>query len=227
MTLNDAFGQMRERRREKGKWGGFFCCFLFPAMVVLRIINYVKNSADLLGGATTVKAFRQAYVIGFVVMSVLLIIFAVAVFKTFKGKQSSMEQLIFTVGAGIVIIWLGLTTAKYVEEYNYDLKNPAKTTVQEYVLCTLDSDGSTTYYLGFEHRGEYLLLAVPHNDYIRLSHGEVSDHRTGNEIYFLVTGSEYTSYENAEIYTSEISVEYYFNSAIFKDVTILPTEYPE
>lgn len=213
-NIKNQFEKLREDRMESRKWTAFFAVFALVCMLAMAVTSYSQKHSDLLGRRKTVEQYLHSNVTAMVIILGIFIVFVIAVFKTWKGIKGSIYQFMMTIFAAFIIIWTG--SAKFLAIHNIsdDLNNVRGVTVTEYVLCQTNGD---TFYLGFEDKGECILLVIPEKKYNELKQGTVSDVHTENEVYRLVENSEYGGYRDAELYCTPVTIRYYFNSAIYEE----------
>ncbi|MDO4944678.1 MAG: hypothetical protein Q4E74_05700 [Ruminococcus sp.] len=211
------FKELREKRRESSKWTAFFALFALVCMAAMAVTSYSKKHSDLLGGRKTVEQYLHSNVTAMVIILAIFIAFVVAVFKTWKGVKGSIYQFMMTIFTAFIIAFTGIGKFLAIHNITDDLNNVRDITAEEYVLCR--TDGSN-FYLGFEDKGECILLLIPEKKYNELKQGTVSDVHTENEVYRLVVDSTYGGYKDAELYCTPVSVKYYFNSVIYEDCEI-------
>lgn len=211
-SVKNQFDKMQEDKRESRKWTAFFSVFALICLAAMGITKYAEKHSDLLGGIKTVKQYLYSNVIAILLILAVCTAFIIIVSKTWKGAKGSISQFMMTIFAAVIILWTGIGKILAIHNITDDLNNIRKTTVREYVLCA-DSKG---FYMGFEDKGEYILLTIPEQKYDELQNGIVSDDKNKNEVYSLIVNAQYDNYGGAELYCTPVNVEYYFNSVIYE-----------
>lgn len=219
-SVGEALQNIKDNRKESAKWSAVFAAFILPCMGAMAMVNSAVKRYDILGGRSTVSKYLNSNAVGLLVVCVAAIAYIIVMFKTFKGRKSSIYQLLLMVAAGFLIIYSGFGFTRAFYNIKDDLNNITETKLDEYVLCTLQSDSKTSYYTAFEDKGECVLLMIPQKKYNELSLAAKAENPDANEAYRLVADSQYTTYQNAEVYRSPITVKYYFNSVIYEDCEV-------
>ena len=209
-------GMPKEQRREKGKWGDVFALFALLSLIAFWIQGHAKNDADLLGGRKTIERFMHANVAAIALALLAVIGFIILCFKTWKGRDSSIFQLIYTIGAGVLIVFCTVSILKSIHNIQKDLNSPLTVTAENYVLCRSGSN----YLLVFDEKGtdDGILLIIPKEKYDELK-GGVSSNKGYllSHAWRLVEDSEYTKYEDTTFYETPIDITYYEYSVIYED----------
>lgn len=213
-NVKNQFEKLRENRREGQKWTAFFAVFALVCLLAIEVTSYSKKHSDLLGGKKTVEQYLHSNVTAIALILAAFIVFVIVVFKTWKGTRGSIYQFMMTIFAAVILVFTGCVKFLAIHNITDDLNNVRKITVNEYVLCRTDSD---CYYMGFEDKGECILLMIPEKKYNEFRQGTASAVHTENDVYRLVADSQYGGYKDAELYCTPVNVEYYFNSVIYED----------
>lgn len=202
-----------DQRKEKQKWGAVFGVFALSSLLISWLRKESLKDADLLGGKATVERFMHTNVTALLVATVLAVAFIIVVFRTWKGRQSSIYQLVFTVGSAVIVGFSMFTAASAVSKINQELKNPRSVTVEKYVLCKRGSD----CILAFDEQGtsDSILLVIPAEKYEELSGGEASTKGYTSRTWRLIEDSEYVTYTDATLYETPIDVTYFGSSIIY------------
>ncbi|MBP3792693.1 MAG: hypothetical protein ILA24_01490 [Ruminococcus sp.] len=203
----------RIRQKEKSKWGTLFVFFILLSVGATLIKEIMVKGADYLGGKATVEKFFRANLVRFVIMCLLMAVFIVVFVKTWNGRQSSIEQLVFSFGAGIVVIFFAVTALMPVLTISDELKHPRTAELHSYTLCT-DTGGN--YYVGFDDNGG-VLLNIPKDKYEELSRGKSSDNAAGFAYDEIVESGKY---KNIVFYRCAVQIVYYHHSVIYENVSL-------
>lgn len=215
--LDNALESHRQRKKEGFPWLLMFLVFAMLTLVASFVKSAMANNADYLGGKATVEKFFTANLVQLIIMLVLLVAFVVVLIKTWNGKSASMEQLIFTIGAGLLVILMSVKALLPVMSIAKELKSPRTIEVESYTLCT-DSDGK--YYVAFDDDGG-VLLNIPLSKYSELQGGAPSSRLSGGQANRLV--SEDDGYSNVQLYESKAKITYYNKSIIYESLSLLQT----
>ena len=207
-------GLTKEQKKERGKWGALFAVV---AMIILLISFLRKQSlknADLLGGKETIEKFLHTNVTCMALVLAMALAMIVICFKTWKGRASSIYQLIFVGACWLLILYSGITTMIAVHNISRELDGPKTVNMKQYVLCMRGSD----YILAFDEEGskDGVVLVIPKEKYDELSAGEVSTETYLSRTMRLIQESEYVEYKNAKLYASPIEISYYPDSIIYE-----------
>lgn len=207
---------LHEQNEEKKKWAAIFAVFALPSLLIGWLRRESLKDADLLGGRATVERFMHTNVTALLVATLFAVIFIIVCFKTWRGRRSSVYQLIFTVGAAVIIGFTLFGSAKAVSNINYELKNPRTVTVEEYVLCTRGSD----CILAFDEAGtsDSIVLVIPRDKFDELSGGEALNERASSRTWRLIQEAEYTDFADPALYGTPIEVTYFQHSVIYDSV---------
>ena len=209
-------GMSKEQRREKGKWGFMFAIFALLAMLAFFIQHNSMKGADLLGGHATIERFMRSNIIAMVILLLSAVGFILVCFNTWKGRSGSMFQLIYTIGAGVIIVFSGISIFRSIHNIQKDLDAPKTRTISEYVLCKKGNDCMLAF--NEEFGDDSLILVIPQDKYNELRQGELSKKPHQFRAYRLVEESEYVKYTDAQVYITPIEVTYYPYSVIYEDV---------
>lgn len=210
-SLGDAVNNYREIQRERIRWAPLLAIFVVLSILASGIKMLIVSGADNLGGKATVQRFYTGNLVRLIIMCLVVAAFTVVVFKTWKGKQSSVEQLMFTIGSGVIVIFFAITALLPVLSISKELKNPKTTEQSSYTLCT-DSNGK--HYVAFNDRGA-VLLEIPADKYHELQKGNASDKKSTGQAHQLVIED---GYSDVQFYESAITVTYYNKSIIYENV---------
>lgn len=207
-----------EQRREKSKWGALFGVASLLALLAFFIQHNSMKDADLLGGRETIEKFMHSNVAAMSILLAAALGYIVICFKTWKGRQGSMFQVIYTVAAGIIIIFAGVSIFRSIHNIQKDLDSPQTVTVKDYVLCMRGSDCM----LAFDEKGtqDSVILVIPKAKYDELRKGEVSTKSYLSRAWRLVDDSQYTKYSDTAYYTTPLEITYYEYSIIYEDCKI-------
>ena len=222
MRLWESFDAAAERYRamqkEKSKWGPLFAIFALLCIGAALIKEAMVKGADYLGGKATVEKFFRANLVRFVIMCVLIIAFIVVFIKTWNGRQSSIEQLVFSFGTGILVIFFAATSLMPVLRIRGELKHPRTAELSSYTLC---KDKSGKYYAAFDDNGEGILLEIPQDKYSELCAGNYSD--TGSGFAYNQISEAKDKYTDVSFYRSNAKIVYYDRSVIYKSAELVST----
>ena len=198
-----------ERLRKEANKNSLFAMVVFCliGMGAMAVVSCRTKHTDILSGRTAVEGFMRANVTAFIIMFVCLIVYIVLMFWSLRRGRKCLMMII----AGLAPVMFMIVFTLSSHNINEDLKHPRETRVSEYVLCT----GQGQYYVGFEDKGEYILLALPHEDFQELAKGQEEPTHSDSDIYMMIKGSEYTVYSDPRLYSTRANIEYYFNSAIY------------
>ena len=209
-SLGDAVNNYREIQRERIRWAPLLAIFVVLSILASGIKMVIVSGADNLGGKATVQRFYTGNLVRLIIMCLVVAAFTVVVFKTWKGKQSSVEQLMFTIGSGVIVIFFAITALLPVLSIGKELRHPRNVDKSSYTLCT----AGNSYYVAFDDRGA-VLLEIPKQKYDELSQGSASDKRSAGEANMLVRES---NYNNVRFYESPIKITYYDKSIIYESI---------
>ncbi|SDB04148.1 hypothetical protein SAMN02910317_00113 [Ruminococcaceae bacterium FB2012] len=212
----------KKDRVEKAKWGALFAVCALAAMAAFAVQKNSMKGADLLGGRKTIERFMHSNVTAMVILLAAAVGFVIVCFKTWKGRRSSIYQLIFTVGAGVVIVFSGVSILKSIHNIQIDLDSPLTLTRDSYVLC---KEGSN-YMLTFDQEGtqDSVLLVIPQEKYKELKNGVISKRGYLSRSWRLIENENYRNFTDAVYYESKISVTYYRHSIIYEDCSLIEDE---
>ncbi|GEM_PF-1332516 len=204
---------LHKQNEEKKKWAAIFAVFALPSLLIGWLRRESLKDADLLGGRATVERFMHTNVTALLVATLFAVIFIIVCFKTWRGRRSSVYQLLFTAGAAVIIGFTLFTSAGAVSNINSELKSPSTVTVEDYVLCTRGSD----CILAFDEAGssDSIVLVIPREKFDELSKGEQLNERATSRTWRLIQESEYTSYDDPVLYGSPLEITYFRHSLIF------------
>lgn len=216
--LEAAVEDYRIRQREKSKWGILFVFFILLSVGATLIKEIMVKGADYLGGKATVEKFFRANLVRFVIMCLLMAVFIVVFVKTWNGRQSSIEQLVFSFGSGIVVIFFAATALMPVLTISDELKHPRTAELSSYTLC---KDKSGKYYAAFDDNGEGILLEIPQDKYSELCAGVYSD--TGSGFAYNQMREATDKYTDVSFYRSNAKIVYYDRSVIYESAELVST----
>ncbi|MBR4622704.1 MAG: hypothetical protein IKO44_04895 [Ruminococcus sp.] len=210
--------KIRETRFEERKWAAFFAGFALTYLIARWLRKDALDKADLLGGKATVEGFKSINIATLAFSLVALAVFIFLVIKTWKGRESSIFQLVFTIAAGLIVLYGIFVPASAVIKISSELKHPTEVTVSSYVTCM--QDGKCLLVFDEEGSSDSIVLVIPKEKYSELKDGEPTP---SNKTYLsrswrLIDGSEYGGYSDAALYSSEIDVTYYEYSVIYESV---------
>ena len=205
----------REQRREKAKWGAIFAVFALLSLVAFWVQGHAKSDADLLGGHKTIERFMHANVAAMALALLSVIGFIILCFKTWKGRDGSIYQLIYTIGAGVIIVFCTVSVFRSIHNIQKDLNSPLTVTSENYVLCR----SGRNYLLVFDEKGtnDSILLIIPKEKYDELKGGTPSNKGYLSRSRRLIENSQYTEYEDTQFYETPIDITYYEYSVIYED----------
>ena len=217
MDIRESFGiaaqNYRSSRREKHKWAPIFAAFALLSIGATGIKELMVSGADILGGKATVERFFTANLVRLIIMCLLFAAFIVVFIKTWKGRESSVEQLVYTFVSGLMIIFFTVSALLPVMNISRELKSPRTIEMNGYTLCT---DDKGMHYVAFSDDGA-VLLAIPADKYAQLQKGNASNKKNVGQAYELVVDG---GYSNIQYYESDITVTYYNKSIIYEKVTL-------
>ena len=208
----------KKDRREKHKWGAFFALCALAAMAAFTVQKNSMNGADLLGGKKTIERFMHSNITAMVILLAAAAGFIVVCFKTWKGRSGSIYQLIYTVGAGVIIVCSGATIFKAIHNIQKDLDAPISVSAQNYVLCKEGKD----HVLVFDEPGtnDSILLVIPAEKFAELKKAPQSTHSYLSRSWRLVTNEAYRDFSEPAYYETPIDVSYFKYSVIYDDCTV-------
>ena len=214
MDFNSSFDKQiqnyRYHKSEEFKWKPILLGAFVLGLVASGIKELVVRNADNLGGKQTVETFFIGNLIKFVVLLAALTAFVVVFTKTWKGRASSIEQLVFTLGGGAVLVIFAVIALGAVVNIGKELKSPKTMDVSTYTLC---ADSSGNYYAAFDDSSGGVLLQIPDEAFDELSEGESFERGSGfayNEL-----SEEGSGYQNVTFYRSDAKMTYYQYSVIY------------
>ncbi len=210
-------GLSKEQRQEKGKWGAFFAVFALLSLAAFYIQKHSMDDADLLGGKKTIEKFMHSNFTAMLLLLAAALGFIVAFFKSWKGRRSSIYQLIFTFGALMIIVFSGVSIFKSIHNINKDLNAPITVTADNYVLCSKNGK----YMLAFDEEGttDGILLVIPEKKYKELQGGKPSTKTYTSRAWRLIENDQYDNYEDPAFYGTKIDITYYKYSVIYENVS--------
>lgn len=223
VTTEAAFGltSTREQRSEKRKWGAVFAVFALLSMLAFFIQKHSMDDADLLGGRKTIEKFMRSNIIAMVILIFSIVGFIILCFKTWKGWQSSIYQLIYVVGAGFIILFSSYSVFRSIHNIQKDLDSPITVTTDSYVLCKRGNDCLLVF--DDQKSRDAFLLVIPEEKYRELRKGTVDSRHYLSRSWRLIEESEYTEYTEPELFSSKIEVKYYLYSVIYEDAGFVRT----
>ena len=108
MDLGESFDKQiqnyRYHKSEEFKWKPILLGAFVLGLAASGIKELIVRNADNLGGKQTVETFFIGNLIKFVVLLAAIAAFVFVFTKTWKGRASSIEQLVFTLGGGAVLV---------------------------------------------------------------------------------------------------------------------------
>ena len=220
MELSESFDKhiqdYRYHRSEKYKWMPILLGAVLAWGAASGIKELIVRNADYLGGKETVKTFFLGNIVKLAILLIAIAAFIVVFTKTWKGRASSIEQLVFTLGGGGLLVVFALMTIPAVMNIGKELKSPKTAEISSYTLCT---DSSGNYFAAFDDSDGGVLLQIPDEAFDELSEGEASERGSGfayNEL-----SEDGSGYQNVTFYRSDAKVTYYQYSVIYKSAKLI------
>lgn len=218
MGFNDylayAAKDTRSQQRERLKWAPFFALFVLLCLAAMGIKSLMVKDADPLGGRITVGKFLNGNRVQLIIICVTFVLFIVFLIKTWKGRQSSVQQFVCTVCCGIFIVLCGVFSLLAVVNISGELSDPRTVELSSYTLCT---DSAGKFYVAFDDDGG-VLLQISINKYIDLMSGTPSEQGAGlayDEV------SSNSTYHDVRYYRSKIKITYYDKSVIYESAFLI------
>lgn len=204
-----------QERSERHKWGAVFAVFALMAMLAFFIQKHSMDGADLLGGRRTIERFMKSNIIAMVILLISIVGFVILCFKTWKGRRSSIYQLIYVLGAAVIILFSSYSIFRSIHNIQKDLNSPVTVTADSYVLCKRGND----HLLVFDEKtgNDSILLVIPAEKYSELSRGTEDTKHYLSRSWRLIEDSEYVDYTDAVLYKTPIEIRYYLYSVIYED----------
>jgi len=211
----------REQRSERAKWGAVFAIFALLAMLAFFIQNNAMKGADLLGGRATIEKFMKSNVIAMIILLVSIVGFVILCFKTWKGRRSSIYQLIYMLGTAFIIFFSAFSIFRSIHNIQKDLDAPITVTADSYVLCKRGND----FLLVFDEQTsiDSILLVIPEEKYRELENGDPDTKHYLSRSWRLIENSEYVKYDDPQLFKSKIEIRYYEYSVIYEDCSFKET----
>ena len=200
--------QYKPKTTVNKKWALVWGVFALMGLIATAVVSYRSDHTDILLGKAAVEGYMKANFTAFLMMLMCVVVFVILLYIDLKNGVRSI--MMFVAGfTAVAFMTMFIMSSHRIQN---DLDHPRSVNVREYALCRQGS----RYYVGFEDKGEFPLLAVPEGIYRLLKNGEVYEgDRTDSEIWMLVKYPDYTEYEDPELYSTPTEITYYFNSAIF------------
>ena len=210
--INTAIEIHRSFRRKNAVWVLLICVFFLISQGAFKIVRNAEKNADFMAGKETAEKLLHANIISFAIIILAFIALVLIFIKTWRGTSSSIIQLIAFIGIPILLFFDVFCFGRAIYNISYDIKNPEKLQLNQYILCRKDSD----YYVAFDDKDEHVLLLVPESKYDELKSGTAVEPQAGDEIYDLIVNSQYTQYKDTQVYDLDIEVTYYPYSVIYE-----------
>ena len=211
-TNTDRAAQLEYRRKESFKWFFVFLAFAGLSLISALVKDAIVKGTDLLSGKAAVERFFIGNLVKCIILFVLLIAFIIFFIKTWKGRESSAEQLLFSVVTAILLIFFAVKALMPVLKIADELKHPQTVELSSYTLCRSDK----YCYVAFNDDGA-VLLAIPDEKYAQLQNGNASGKKSAGQAHQLVVDDDY---KDIQYYESDLSISYYNKSIIYIDAKL-------
>lgn len=216
--IGSVFGRgkvSRKANRSDVLWSLILLLFIVLVFIPGYIVKRAFRNSDILSGRTAVVSYRNANIIAVVILAVILLLWiGTLVLAMAKQPMGGFKVAVLIINFAL-IAFIGVFRVMVLVKICDELKHPTTTAPQEYIITEKEKDGTKYYYICFEDGGDYSMIAVPEADYEVFKSSGTPAKDLGSDMFRMV---EDAGYEDPQLYANtdgSVTVEYYFNSAIY------------